>query len=136
MLRCFFTWLHFFHWVAAVSLWCLIRNPFCSLLLLFFSLLPWGLMGLIIHVVVFLSLAVIFSIGLATVRLTCCWWFFPWLYFFSLGSYCELVMSAKKPLLQFIVAVFLFTAVRSNGTNVVGVSSFSESLVLLLVFNF
>jgi hypothetical protein len=45
-------------------------------------------------------------------------------------------MSAKKPLLQFIVAVFLFTAVRSDGTNVVGVSSFSESLVLLLVFNF
>jgi hypothetical protein len=58
------------------------------------------------------------------------------MYFFPLGSYCELVMSEKKPLLQFTIAVFFFAAVRSDGTNVVGVSSFSESLVLLLVFNF
>ncbi|KAL9345053.1 hypothetical protein Peur_062728 [Populus x canadensis] len=50
--------------------------------------------------------------------------------------YCELVMSKKKPLLQFTVAVFFFAAVRSDGTNAVGVSSLSESLVLLLVFNF
>jgi hypothetical protein len=45
-------------------------------------------------------------------------------------------MSEKKPLLQFTVAVFFFAAVKSNGTNVVSVSSFSESLVLLQVFNF
>jgi len=45
-------------------------------------------------------------------------------------------MSEKKPFLQLTVAVFFFVAVRSDGTNVVGVSSFSESLVLLLVFNF
>ena len=45
-------------------------------------------------------------------------------------------MSEKKPLLQLTVAVFLFAAVRYDGTNAVGVSSFSQSLVLLLVFNF
>jgi hypothetical protein len=48
---------------------------------------------------------------------TCCWCFFPWLYFFPLDSYCELVMSEKKPLLQFTIAVFFFAAVRSDGTN-------------------
>jgi hypothetical protein len=37
--------------------------------------------------------------------------------FFPLGSYCELVMSEKKPLLQFTVAVFFFAAVRSDGIN-------------------
>jgi hypothetical protein len=52
-------------------------------------------MGIIIHAAVFLYLAA----------------------FFPLGSCCELVMSDKKPLLQFTVAVFFFTAVRSNGTN-------------------
>jgi len=74
-------------------------------------------MGIIIHAAGVSFLSCNFFHWLATVRLTCCWWFFPWLYLFPLGSYCELVMSKKKPLLQLTVAVFFFAAVRSDGTN-------------------